>query len=75
MDKDGESEDYVWSFRLDGSGSPSVEPDPMVEMIRVFLADFLQIGSLTKNGVRMDADGFVFTADPETVHKIFSDKS
>jgi hypothetical protein len=69
-----EREDYVWRFRLDAGPAPGAEEDPMVEMIRTFLAGFLQLGFLTKDGVRVDADGFAFVAKADTVHKIFPSK-
>jgi hypothetical protein len=72
-DKEGK-EDFVWRFQL-GNTAPAAESDPMVEMIRSFLADFFQIGFLTRNGERVNADGFVFTANPNAVHKIFPSKT
>ena len=81
MNKSGElkdnekGEDHVWRFRLEAQGAPEAEADPMVELIRIFLADFLQIGFLTKNGVRVDADAFAFVAKPDALHKIFPDKA
>jgi hypothetical protein len=74
MKKEENSEDYVWRFRLDGEATSGKVRDPMMEMVRGFLADFLQIGFLTKNGARVDADGFVFSANPDLIHKIFTEK-
>jgi hypothetical protein len=73
-DKEGK-EDFVWRFQLSRNAAPAAELDPMVEMIRSFLADFFQIGFLTRNGERVNADGFVFTANPDAVHKIFPNKT
>jgi len=71
-----QDEEHIWSFRLKANAAldPEANPDPLVEMVRVFLADFLEIGFLTKDGARVDADGFAFVAEPGTLHEIFPSK-
>jgi hypothetical protein len=81
MKKSGELKDNekgegdAWRFRLDAEAASGAEADRMVELTRIFLADFLRIGFLSKNGVRVDADGFAFVPEPDALHKIFPDKA
>jgi hypothetical protein len=72
--RDADGEDHVWRFRLDGDKAAAQESDPLVEMIRVYLADLLQIAFLTKDGRRIEADGFAFVAEPDVTHRIFPEK-
>ena len=65
-------EDYVWRFKLEPSEETSPSDDPMIEMVRTFLADFLSIGFLTRRGERVKADGFSFEKNPEEIHEIFT---
>ncbi len=65
-------EDYVWRFKLAPSGDASPADDPMIEMVRTFLSDFLRIGFLTHGGERVKADGFSFEKNPEEIHEIFT---
>jgi hypothetical protein len=65
-------EEYVWRFKLAPPGEATPEEDPMIEMVRMFLADFLSIGFLTRGGERVKADGFSFEKDPDVIHEIFT---
>jgi len=66
-----EEGDYVWRFPIQPEATSPVYDDPMVEMIRSFLADLLRLGCLTREGKRVDVDGFQFANDPKTVYRIF----
>lgn len=66
--------DFVWRFEIGSPEGRPVADDPLAEMIRAFLADFLEIGFLTKQGVRVDVDGFIFTKDLDTIYEIFPDQ-
>ena len=67
-----DEEDYVWRFKLEPSGDASSGEDPMIEMVRTFLADFLSIGFLTQGEKRVEVDGFSFEKNPEVIHEIFT---
>jgi hypothetical protein len=54
------TEDFVWSFRFENHRPETMEDDPLVEMVRMFLLDFQDIGFFTKNGERVTVDGFAF---------------
>lgn len=66
-------EDFVWRFRLEPPPPATANPDPLVEMLRAFLEDLLQIGFLTSGGERVRVDGFALSNEPRTVHPIFPD--
>ncbi len=66
-----DDKDYVWRFPVQPETNSPVYDDPMVEMIRSFLADFLNLGHLTRDGKRVDVDGFQFANDSKTVYQIF----
>jgi len=68
-------EEYIWRFQLDGSGGAGKYRDPLVEMIRVFLDDFLNLGFLTCNGERVQVTGFAFNNKPTEVYDIFSNRA
>lgn len=70
-----DSEDFVFRFPLKPADGEPVDPDPLVEMVRVFLEDFLRIGVLTKGGERVSVDGFAFVCEPERVYEIFPRKT
>jgi len=63
-----EEEEHVWRFPLAGERTPA--EDPLLEMCRLFFRDFLRIGFFTREGARVNVDGFVFVTDPERVHEI-----
>jgi hypothetical protein len=69
-----DEEDYVWRFSLEHPPSPCHYEDPLVEMVRAFFADFLNMGFLTRGGKRVQVDGFTLTKDPQTVYKIFPEE-
>ncbi len=66
-----EEEDYVWRFVVQPNADPAGYDDPLVEMIRTFLEDFLNIGCLTFNGEQVRVDGFSFTNDHDKNYRIF----
>lgn len=49
-------EDFVFRFALDASPSPS--EDPLADLIRTFVAGFLDIGCFTRHGRPVHVDGF-----------------
>jgi hypothetical protein len=49
-------EDFVFRFALDRSPSPS--EDPLADLIRTFVAGFLDIGCFTRCGRPVRVDGF-----------------
>ena len=81
MDKENQAklknseEEHVWRFSMDQPPSPCHHDDPLVEMMRAFFADFLNMGFLTRYGKRVKVDGFTFTVDPETIYKIFPEET
>lgn len=66
-------EDYVWRFAVPAKAAATGHEDPLVEMIRVFLDDFLSLGFLTWKGQRVRVDGFAFTNHPKQTYGIFLD--
>ena len=68
---DSSEDDYVWRFSLERPASPCRHDDPLVEMVRAFFADFLNMGYFTSKGKKVDVDGFTFANDLKTVHQIF----
>jgi hypothetical protein len=68
-----EDQDYVWSFGVQAKDDAPLYEDPLVEMIRVFLEDFLNIGFVTYNGKRISIDGFAFANKPKNIYTIFRD--
>ncbi len=66
-------EDYVWRFALGSPDGPAGEEDPLLEMVRCFLRDFLSMGFLTSAGERVRVDGFALTNAPTEIHPIFLD--
>ncbi len=65
--------DYKWRFALERQAAARGYQDPLIEMIRAFLEDFLNIGFLTIDEKRIDAKGFAFTNDPKRIYRIFLD--
>lgn len=66
-----DAEDFVWRFAVPADDpSARFDDDPLAEMVRVFLVDFLNIGFLTAKGERVQCDGFAFLNDPESIHPI-----
>jgi hypothetical protein len=68
-------DDYVWRFSLQSPPSTCRYDDPLVEMVRAFFADFLNMGFFTRHGKRVKVDGFTFTIDPKTIYKIFPEEA
>lgn len=64
-------EDYVWRFELDSGNQEPLLDDPLVEMVRKFLEDFLNIGFFVKDGEKVRVDGFFFLNNPEKIYEIF----
>jgi hypothetical protein len=67
-------QDYVWRFALDGRAEVTGYQDPLVEMIRVLLNDFLDMGFLTHNGEPVCVTGFAFNNKPKDIYDIFRDE-
>jgi len=70
-----EQQDHVWRFALESRTSPVGYEDPLVEMVRAFLDDFLNIGYLTKEGRKVGVDGFTFLNDPGKSYRVFLDNA
>ena len=68
LDENGER---VWRFALHSRTTSVGHEDPLVEMGRSFLDDFLNIGYLTNEGTRVKVDGFRFVDNPEEDYDIF----
>ncbi|UCF94308.1 MAG: hypothetical protein JSW39_09150 [Desulfobacterales bacterium] len=66
--------DHVWRFKLQTEDKTFIYDDPLVEMVRAFLADLLTIGFLTSRGQRVAIDGFQLSDDPEKVYGIFPEE-
>ena len=66
-----EDDDHVWRFAIEPMQDRSPDEDPLVELVRTFLADFCRMGRLTAGGAPIDVDGFTFNADATTIHAIF----
>jgi hypothetical protein len=64
-------QDFIWRFPLRADACTAADSDPLVEMMRAFLADLLDIGWFTREGRRVQVDGFALANDPERVFKIF----
>ena len=67
-------EDYIWRFSLHDDIKAPVYKDPLIEIIRVFLEDFLSFGFLVKDGKQVDVDSFGFNEDPDKLYKIFKNQ-
>lgn len=67
-------DDYIWRFEVQPATESRGYDDPLVEMVRAFLDDFLSFGILTSNGARIQVDGFAFSNDPEQVYRISLDE-
>ena len=67
----GEQGERVWRFALPSQTASAGHEDPLVEMVRSFLDDFLNIGYLTNEGRRVNVDGFRFVDNPEEEYEIF----
>ena len=67
----GNKEDYIWRFSLHDDIEAPVYKDPLIEIIRAFLEDFLSFGFLVKDGKPIDVDSFAFNEDPDNLYKIF----
>lgn len=70
-----EQEDHVWRFALGGRANRAGYEDPLVEMVRAFLEDFLSIGYLTNGGRKVGIDGFTFLNEPEEHYRVFLDNA
>ena len=68
-----ENSDYVWRFAVEPKGAAPMYDDPLVEMVRVFLEDFLGMGFVTVGGRRATIDGFGFSNDPKKLYSIHRD--
>jgi len=44
--------------------------DPLLDMIKVFLADIQNMGYLCRGDERVYVDGFVLNNDPNTIHRL-----
>jgi hypothetical protein len=66
-------EEYIWRFHLEENAGGARYKDPLVEMVRVFLDDFLHLGFLTYNGEPVQVTGFAFNNKPTEIYDIFSD--
>ena len=44
--------------------------DPLLDMIKVFLADIQNMGYLCRGDERVYVDGFVLNNDPKTIHRL-----
>ncbi len=64
-------EDYVWRFSLHDETEAPMYKDPLIEIIRVFLEDFLSFGFVVKDGKPIEVDAFGFNEDPNKLYKIF----
>jgi hypothetical protein len=61
--------DFQFVFNLAETTRSEVD-DPLLEMIRVFLADIQNMGYLCRGDERVYVDGFVLNNDPKTVHRL-----
>jgi hypothetical protein len=68
-------EDYIWRFSLHDDIEAPVYKDPLIEIIRVFLEDFLSFGFLVKDGKQVDVDSFGFNEHPDKFYKIFKNRN
>jgi len=66
-----EDDEHVWRFAIEPGPARSPDEDPLVELIRTFLADFCRMGRFTAGGAPVDVDGFAFNADAATIHAIY----
>ncbi len=73
--RDGQTEEYVFRFRLDPQEDAPAYEDPLVELIRGQLADLLDAVVLMERGRRVRVDGFRLLQDPETQYEIFPKSS
>ena len=69
------NDDYIFRFKLNSDVSVENDKDPLIETIRSFLAEFLQMGFFTHNGKRVQVDGFSFLNEKENILAIFTEKS
>jgi hypothetical protein len=68
-----EENDYVWSFAVHAEAEAPLYEDPLVEMVRVFLEDFLNMGFFTCDGKKVRIDGFAFANNPQKLYAVFRD--
>jgi len=66
-------EEYIWRFHLEENAGGARYKDPLLEMVRVFLDDFLHLGFLTYNGEPVRVTGFAFNNEPREIYEIFLD--
>lgn len=65
---------YVFRFKLKESEATKASVDPLVEMVRSFVADFLDLGCFTHKGSRVQVDGFYFTNNPERRYPVYDNR-
>jgi len=69
-------EEYIWRFDLEGgANSHRGYKDPLIEMVRLFLDDFLNMGVLTCDGEPVRVTGFAFNNKPRDIYDIFLEDS
>lgn len=67
-------EEYIWRFDVDARLKERGYEDPLVEMVRLFLDDFLNLGFLTCEGEPVRVTGFAFNNNPKHLYDIFLDE-
>lgn len=66
--------EHVFRFKLNTSDIEKSGVDPLVETVRSFVADFLDLGCFTHKGKRVQVDGFFFTNDIQRQYSIFDNR-
>ncbi len=66
-------EDHVWRFAVHAQTDTPVYDDPLIEMVRVFLKDFLDMGFFTYEGKKVQVDGFAFANKPQELYALFEE--
>jgi hypothetical protein len=68
-----DDKEYVFRFKLNVGEAQKADRDPLTEMVRSFIADFLNIGYFTYKGNRVQVDGFTFALNPEKHYAVFNE--
>jgi hypothetical protein len=67
------SSDFVWRFRIDEKPATPLNPDPLLELLRVQWEELLKLSIPMRGDTPVKVDGFALMRDLDKVHPIFRD--
>lgn len=69
----GTGREFVWRFRIDDKPLDPINPDPLLELMRVQWEELLKLCVPMCGDQPVKVDGFALLRDPDAVHPVFRD--